>query len=94
MVPSGGSPVLRPCTFCGKLLRKSSIRKHVQDIHSPPQSVHCTYCTKQFRTNNSLQNHMSIYHREQRQATRQISGSTHQQQTSKTNEFDKLLTNS
>jgi hypothetical protein len=29
----------------------------------PSRAVGCQYCSKVFRSNNSLQNHLSIYHR-------------------------------
>ncbi|XP_021932159.1 modifier of mdg4-like isoform X10 [Zootermopsis nevadensis] len=54
----------RPCNYCGKVMRRSSLRKHTIDRHMPSQApIQCLYCPKVFRTANSLQNHHSIYHR-------------------------------
>ncbi|XP_023725659.1 broad-complex core protein isoforms 1/2/3/4/5 isoform X11 [Cryptotermes secundus] len=58
------SNLYRACNYCGKIMRRSSLRKHVTDRHMPIQApVQCLYCPRTFRTANSLQNHHSIYHR-------------------------------
>lgn len=51
------------CTFCGKMMRRSSLKRHIEDRHLPSRAAGCQYCSKVFRSNNSLQNHLSIYHR-------------------------------
>ncbi|XP_034254280.1 protein tramtrack, alpha isoform-like isoform X2 [Thrips palmi] len=51
------------CHICGKTMRKASLRRHMEDRHMPNHRCHCPHCPKTFRTSNSLQNHLSLYHR-------------------------------
>jgi hypothetical protein len=60
---SGDFSLYCACTFCGKMMRRSSLKRHIEDRHLPSRAVCCQYCSKVFRSNNSLQNHLSIYHR-------------------------------
>ena len=60
---SGDFTLYCACTFCGKMMRRSSLKRHIEDRHLPSRAVGCQYCSKVFRSNNSLQNHLSIYHR-------------------------------
>ncbi|KAJ8866625.1 hypothetical protein PR048_032485 [Dryococelus australis] len=53
----------RPCPHCGKLVHRNSLSEHVRDRHLPAVAVHCVFCSKMFRTRNSLKVHMSVYHR-------------------------------
>jgi hypothetical protein len=66
-LPSGGGScdltLYCACTFCGKMMRRSSLKRHIEDRHLPSRAAGCQYCSKVFRSNNSLQNHLSIYHR-------------------------------
>ncbi|XP_021932150.1 modifier of mdg4-like isoform X2 [Zootermopsis nevadensis] len=67
IVPGGGGScdftLYCACTFCGKMMRRSSLKRHIEDRHLPSRAAGCQYCSKVFRSNNSLQNHLSIYHR-------------------------------
>ena len=60
---SGDLSLYCACTFCGKTMRRSSLKRHIEDRHLPSRAACCQYCSKVFRSNNSLQNHLSIYHR-------------------------------
>ncbi|KAK3921212.1 Longitudinals lacking protein-like [Frankliniella fusca] len=51
------------CHLCGKTMRKASLRRHMEDRHMPNHRSNCPHCPKTFRTSNSLQNHLSLYHR-------------------------------
>ncbi|XP_064095328.1 broad-complex core protein-like isoform X13 [Macrobrachium nipponense] len=56
------------CPHCGKCLRdKYKVRRHIEDVHTPSSHSHqCTLCHRRYKTRNTLQNHMSIYHRHQK----------------------------
>ncbi|KAG7170084.1 Broad-complex core protein-like 5 [Homarus americanus] len=56
------------CPHCGKCLRdKYKVRRHIEDVHTPSSHSHqCTLCHRHYKTRNTLQNHMSIYHRQPR----------------------------
>nr|CAD7193851.1 unnamed protein product [Timema douglasi] len=54
------------CMVCGKTMRKTSLRTHMQDKHLQTEPVLCKFCPKIFKTPNSLQNHLSIYHRDEK----------------------------
>ncbi|XP_063612113.1 broad-complex core protein-like [Penaeus indicus] len=53
------------CPYCGKSLRdKYKVRRHIEDVHTPSSHSHqCSLCHRHYKTRNTLQNHMSIYHR-------------------------------
>ncbi|KAK8754691.1 hypothetical protein OTU49_017532 [Cherax quadricarinatus] len=55
------------CPHCHKLLKGTSLRKHLEDMHTVHlTSYECKICHRHYRTPNSLQNHCSRYHRRQR----------------------------
>lgn len=55
------------CPHCHKLLKGTSLRKHLEDMHTVHlTSYECKMCHRHYRTPNSLQNHCSRYHRRQR----------------------------
>lgn len=81
---SSGIPLCSACTFCGKLMRRSSLKRHIEDRHLPSQAVNCQYCCKVFRSNNSLQNHLSIYHRNA-ERIRKLTKSSNQTKSDVTN---------
>lgn len=62
----GGEPCV--CPHCGKCLRdKYKVRRHIEDVHTPSSHNHqCSLCHRHYKTRNTLQNHMSIYHRQPR----------------------------
>ncbi|XP_050739824.1 broad-complex core protein isoforms 1/2/3/4/5-like isoform X9 [Eriocheir sinensis] len=53
------------CPHCGKSLSdKYKVRRHIEDVHTPSAHTHeCALCHRRYKTRNTLQNHMSIYHR-------------------------------
>lgn len=51
------------CNTCGKIMRKSSLRRHVFDVHFPKQQLPCDICHKLFKTANSLTTHLITIHR-------------------------------
>lgn len=58
------------CPHCHKLLKGTSLRKHLEDMHTVHlTSYECKICHRHYRTPNSLQNHSSRYHRRHRQET-------------------------
>ncbi|KAJ8866626.1 hypothetical protein PR048_032486 [Dryococelus australis] len=61
-----GSVPYCKCGLCGKTMRRTSLRTHMQDKHQPSADIQCCFCDKVFRTYNSLHKHQSVYHREQR----------------------------
>lgn len=55
------------CPHCHKLLKGTSLRKHLEDRHTVHLTPYeCQTCHRQYRTPNSLQNHCSRYHRRPR----------------------------
>lgn len=56
------------CPQCGKSLSdKYKVRRHIEDVHTPSNHSHqCSLCHRRYKTKNTLQNHMSIYHRPRR----------------------------
>ncbi|XP_068219524.1 protein bric-a-brac 1-like isoform X20 [Palaemon carinicauda] len=66
------------CPHCGKCLRdKYKVRRHIEDVHTPSSHSHqCTLCHRRYKTRNTLQNHMSIYHRHQRDARSTVASSS------------------
>ncbi|XP_047484395.1 protein abrupt-like isoform X11 [Penaeus chinensis] len=55
------------CPHCHKMLKGTSLRKHLEDMHTVHLTPYeCKICHRFYRTPNSLQNHSSRYHRRQR----------------------------
>ncbi|KAK7868312.1 hypothetical protein R5R35_013896 [Gryllus longicercus] len=56
------------CEQCGKiLLSPQSLRRHIENVHMhPSEAPTCNICNKVYSTQNSLRNHRSIYHRQNR----------------------------
>ncbi|XP_044754414.1 protein tramtrack, beta isoform-like isoform X3 [Coccinella septempunctata] len=52
------------CNVCGKTMRKSSLRRHIFDVHYPTQHLPCDLCHKRFKTANSLTTHLITIHRQ------------------------------
>ncbi|KAJ8922369.1 hypothetical protein NQ315_004312 [Exocentrus adspersus] len=51
------------CETCGKSMRRSSIRRHMFDVHLPAQQLPCDLCHKLFKTANSLSTHLITIHK-------------------------------
>ena len=53
------------CTMCGKeAVKKSNLRKHIENIHFPGSySYSCKYCSQICTTKNQLNQHISKLHR-------------------------------
>ena len=52
------------CKVCGKKdALKPNIKKHIDGVHIDGYTHPCVYCAKNFRSRNSLQNHVSNNHR-------------------------------
>ncbi|XP_021914814.1 broad-complex core protein-like isoform X6 [Zootermopsis nevadensis] len=51
------------CHICGKVLRRTSLRRHIVDRHYPSQQALCQLCGKVFKTANSLYTHMNVFHK-------------------------------
>ena len=53
------------CLLCRKLVkRKCRARDHVESRHFATAPHHvCTLCGKSYSTKNSIQNHMTLYHK-------------------------------
>lgn len=52
------------CPYCFKHLGSlSSLKIHIRDLHSGNTQVPCRICNRLYRSQNSLSNHMSIYHK-------------------------------
>jgi len=52
------------CLVCNKVSsQKTNLKKHIQCMHTEDQPRNCSYCGKQFKNRNTLQNHISLHHR-------------------------------
>jgi len=51
------------CGYCNNL--KYNMKKHVE-THIETPAYPCKYCSKEFKTKNSLNTHTSIHHRDER----------------------------
>ncbi|XP_023319829.1 broad-complex core protein isoforms 1/2/3/4/5 isoform X9 [Eurytemora carolleeae] len=52
------------CLVCSKVCKRKYILKdHVESLHLNTMTHTCVYCAKNYLTRNSLQNHMSTYHK-------------------------------
>ena len=56
--------------ICKMLLRtkvkvfKGNLKKHIESMHMTVDAQECPHCGKQFKNKNTLQNHVSLVHRE------------------------------
>ncbi|XP_076055824.1 uncharacterized protein LOC143033965 isoform X9 [Oratosquilla oratoria] len=59
------------CPFCHKTLSdKYKVKRHIEDVHIPSSHQHqCRLCHRRYKSRNTLQNHMSVYHRPPRNPT-------------------------
>lgn len=75
--PGGGDGCV--CPHCGKILSdKYKVRRHIEDVHTPSSHGHeCSLCHRKYKTRNTLQNHMSIYHRPPRRPRNPPATPTH-----------------
>jgi len=57
------------CLKCGKVMKqRSNLRRHIRDIHSGDDlSFICKYCFKSYKSQNSLNNHVSLYHKDEKE---------------------------
>ena len=54
------------CSICGKSNKhRGHVKNHIEGKHIEGTSRPCAYCGKQLRSINSLENHLSVYYREQ-----------------------------
>ena len=52
------------CLICGRVsARKENMKKHIESVHIQDEPKQCGLCEKKFKNKNSLQNHMSMIHR-------------------------------
>jgi len=52
------------CLVCNKISsHKTNLKKHVQCMHTEDKPQNCSFCGKQFKNKNTLQNHVSLNHR-------------------------------
>jgi len=52
------------CLVCNKISsHKTNLKKHVQCMHTEDKPQSCSFCGKQFKNKNTLQNHVSLNHR-------------------------------
>ena len=52
------------CNNFGKIINhRTHMKNHIEGTHIEGVSHPCGHCGKQFRSRNSLQNHVSIYHK-------------------------------
>lgn len=63
--PIAGGRARFECPVCAKVLSTShGLRRHINDRHTVHlTSYRCYVCNKEYRTPNSLQNHMYVYHK-------------------------------
>jgi len=60
----GGSGFM--CLLCNKVSStKGNLKKHVESMHTEDEPQNCKYCGKNFKNRNTLQNHVSLRHRNQ-----------------------------
>ena len=52
-----------PCPECGKMLKISSLKTHIEDRHTDSPGYRCALCGSVCRSRNSLNSHMSRSHR-------------------------------
>lgn len=53
------------CLVCNKISSvKGNLKKHVESMHIKEVPVDCKFCRKPFKNKNSLQNHVSLNHRD------------------------------
>ncbi|XP_052891266.1 zinc finger protein 37-like [Anopheles moucheti] len=51
-----------PCEQCGKMIRRSNMRKHL-DTHNPkPPQLCCSHCGKKYKDSNLLKVHINSHH--------------------------------
>jgi len=54
------------CLLCSKVSStKGNLKKHVESMHTEDQPQKCKFCGKNFKNKNTLQNHVSLHHRNQ-----------------------------
>jgi len=54
------------CLLCNKVSStKGNLKKHVESMHTLDEPQNCKYCGKKFKNRNTLQNHVSLHHRNQ-----------------------------
>jgi len=56
------------CLICSKVSStKGNLKKHVESMHTEDQPQNCKFCGKKFKNKNTLQNHVSLHHRNHHQ---------------------------
>jgi len=52
------------CIVCNKVSsQKTNLKKHILSMHTEDAPQNCSFCGKQFKNKNTLQNHVSLNHR-------------------------------
>ncbi|XP_069692421.1 modifier of mdg4-like isoform X11 [Periplaneta americana] len=52
------------CRYCGKVMRRASLKRHIADQHFPTHRVPCHLCGKVFKNTTSLNAHLNVKHRQ------------------------------
>ena len=57
------------CRLCDKVIKHNNIKRHIKDKHSADQQAYvCKYCFKSYKSKNSMETHVSVYHRNEKEA--------------------------
>uniref|UniRef100_A0A182JTR0 Protein krueppel n=1 Tax=Anopheles christyi TaxID=43041 RepID=A0A182JTR0_9DIPT len=51
-----------PCVQCGKMIRRSNMRKHLETHDPKPPQLFCSHCGKKYRDPNLLKIHINSHH--------------------------------
>uniref|UniRef100_A0A182M1R9 Protein krueppel n=1 Tax=Anopheles culicifacies TaxID=139723 RepID=A0A182M1R9_9DIPT len=51
-----------PCEQCGKMIRRSNMRKHLETHNPKPPQLCCSHCGKKYKDSNLLKVHINSHH--------------------------------